>query len=216
MPSEAPVAGPSGTRHDDDDSGRPSKILKTQSRPPVSQSASTTARSPYFSNAAAASNNPSAALARERILSPARPDPIIDSDEDFEAFVSMPRGRPEVPMEPSSDYDLDMDMDEEFLAQADRLEMEALGSQGHMPAGPASSRSQTTNSTVGSGSGRSGPPNMSSSSSSQARSRAPLPVEVIEIDDDEDDKENVQVPKRRPVHRRTGPAPDDEIISISD
>ncbi|KAG2367879.1 hypothetical protein BDR07DRAFT_206764 [Suillus spraguei] len=147
-------------------SSKPTPSLKPLSAP--DDLASTT--SPYFSTSSTLSttipssstsgrsnpqDNPSAPLARTRILSPAPRDATWSlDDEEFEAFItesgsapiSPPKAISKLPSKrnapsvkpaspprhssPQSDYDLDLmdlDIDDELLAQADKIEAEALG-----------------------------------------------------------------------------------------
>ncbi|KAG1887012.1 hypothetical protein F4604DRAFT_1719583 [Suillus subluteus] len=162
-PSSTAAPKPSSARAASKSSSIPAS---TSSTLPPSAPASTT--SPYFSTSSTLSSipssstsgksnpqdNPSAPLARARILSPAPRDVMWSlDDEEFEAFITesgsapisppkpiskLPSKRnapstkpasPPRPPSPPSDYDLDLmdlDIDDELLAQADKIEAEAL------------------------------------------------------------------------------------------
>jgi len=153
------VAGPSGSYHDDD-AGQPrrrkvpSRANRTPSPKPPARAARAPAppntRSHYFANAGPGVSNPSAALARERILSPNGRPPIFvpDSDEDEDENMDWQVAGAREPAVPaangsSSDFDMgdeDYFNDEAILELADRVEREELAMQ---------SQSQSANSRAG-------------------------------------------------------------------
>ncbi|KAG1804983.1 uncharacterized protein HD556DRAFT_1327705 [Suillus plorans] len=153
-------------------SSKPTSSLKPPSAP--GNLASTT--SPYFSTSSTLytsvpssstsdrsnpRDNPSAPLARARILSPAPRDATWSlDDEEFEAFITevgsapisppkpisklpskrnVPSAKPASPPRapsPPSDYDLDLmdlDIDDELIAQAEKIEAEALATVSKSP-----------------------------------------------------------------------------------
>ncbi|KZT73679.1 DUF1767-domain-containing protein [Daedalea quercina L-15889] len=145
-PPASPIAGPSGSNHDDD-AGQlrrrklPIRANRTPSpEPPARGPPPPNTRSHYFTNTGPGASNPSAELARERLLSPnARPQIFVpdsdNEDENAEWQVAGERGRQParlVANGSSSDFDMgdeDYFNDEEILQLVDRVEREELAMQ---------------------------------------------------------------------------------------
>ncbi|KIK41906.1 hypothetical protein CY34DRAFT_179634 [Suillus luteus UH-Slu-Lm8-n1] len=261
-------------------SSKPTSSFKHPSAPDSLASTS----SPYFSTSSTLSasipssstsgrsnpqDNPSAPLARARILSPAPRDAMWSlDDEEFEAFITesgsapisppkpiskLPSKRnvpsakpasPPRPPSPPSDYDLDLmdlDIDDELLAQAEKIEAEALAT-ASKPPGPRYQGIQGMTTALQMASGSSEPPVSTTTSrprigpastqrqpANSTQRRAPVPAsarrqrvppilreDVIDVESDDSMYVDDSDDKKENVPIRTRAVVEEDIIVISD
>lgn len=171
-PPAPPIAGPSGTHHDDDE-GQPRrrKVPSRTQRSPSPDPPPRTMRSQYFvsgsdsgTGSRSHTHNPSADIARERLFSPHRQPPVVvpDSDEE-DLFAGAPTNavgkvgpsrkagdtEDSSPRMPSSDFDFAFNWDDafqekEFIEQVERLENAERAKRGGTPQPTVTTSSSAT------------------------------------------------------------------------
>ncbi|EED85945.1 predicted protein [Postia placenta Mad-698-R] len=171
-PPAPPIAGPSGTHHDDDE-GQPRrrKVPSRTQRSPSPDPPPRTMRSQYFvsgsdsgTGSRSHTHNPSADIARERLFSPHRQPPVVvpDSDEE-DLFAGAPTNAVgkvgpsrkagdtdnSSPRMPSSDFDFAFNWDDafqekEFIEQVERLENAERAKRGGTPQPTVTTSSSAT------------------------------------------------------------------------